>query len=322
MDSSAMSMQYANTDFVDLRNLEIILSPGYVLLKPAASFYGNGHTVQFSYLAAEKRFVNQRYSMTSFPFNYTTANITTTAYNEAKDSLIVNLSPFAFNTYQYSGAARSAKDYLFQLDNSALWLPIDTLNRAATDGYLMDFGVTTDTVLRFTAFAPSGRYVYIEDAPYKTVYLTQHDHRTAGSGTGLNFTRQEDMGWNMKGLPWLVTNYRTDTILEEGNYQRQMFIPHVFYQMDGAGEYITEGDRVLTARSWDRNATLSMGNAFLTQTATTQDREAVVFHLPYYLEVEEISYRELDAVAVGLLLSPVEIVDFCTDDVRKTIVIA
>lgn len=285
MDSSAMSMQYANPDFEDFRGQDIIFSPGYMLLKPEASFYGNGYNVQLGYVAAEKRFVNQRYSMTAFPFTYSKGNITVTGYNKSTDALICALSPFDFSTYQYSGAARSQKDYVFQPTNSSLWLPVDTLNRTATEGYLMDFGATTDTVLRFTAFASvAGRYVYTEEegAEDKIVYLTQYDNRTAGIGEELNFTRQEDMGWNMKGLPWLVSNYRTDTVLEEGNYQRQMFIPHVFYHMDGAGDDVSAGDQMLTARSWDKNAMMSMGKAFFTQTATTADREAVAFHLPYY----------------------------------------
>jgi hypothetical protein len=292
MDSAVMTMQYENLpDFVDLKTglTPFAFRPGYMLLKPGASFYGNGHEVQMGYLAAEKRFVNQRYSMTSFPFNYSKANIITTAYDEVADSVILHLSPFNFSTYQYSGAARSVKDYNFQRENSTLWLPVDTLNRTATDGYLMDFGAVTDTVLRFTAFAPYGEYVYTEEDDDKTVYLTQYDHRVAGDGTELDFTRQEDMGWNMKGLPWLVSNYRTDTVLEEGNYQRQMFIPHVFYHMDGAGEDVSEGDRMLTARSWDKNVTMSMGKAFFTQTATTAEREAVIFHLPYYGKNEKAS---------------------------------
>ena len=288
MDSSAMSMQY-NTlpDFVDLKTglTPFALRPGYMLLKPGASFYGNGHTVQMNYVAAEKRFKNQRYSMTSFPFNYNVANISVTHYNTSKDSLIILASPFSFSTYQYNGVARSAKDYVFQSENSSLWIPIDTLNRTATDGYLMDFGEdVTDTVLRFTAFAAEkGKYVYQENGDMdKIVPLIRYDNREAGSGAALNFTRLEDMGWNMKGLPWLVSDYRTDTILNEGNFLRQMHIPHVFYCMDGAGEYIKVRDQIYTSRSWDRGSTLSMGNAFLTQTATRSDTEDIYFHLPLY----------------------------------------
>ena len=282
MDSSAMTMQYQDEDFEQI-DADMYFRPGYMLLKSGASFFGNGHEVQLNYLAAEKRFVNQRYSMTAFPYNYSAGNVIATTYYPAKDSLGQTLQPVAFGTYQYNGKPRSEKDYVFRTDNSSLWTPVDTLNRTATDGYLMDFGVTTDTVLRFTAFADVlGNYIYTEEDEDKTIYLTQYDNRIAGTGAELNFTRQEDMGWNMKGLPWLVSDYRTDTVLAEGSFQRQMYIPHVFYQMDGAGNYLTSGDQMYTSRSWDPGSTMSMGNAFFTQTATTKTREAVVFHLPYY----------------------------------------
>ncbi len=291
MDSSAMSMCYeSNEDFKDFGDADIVLRPGYVLLKSGASLFGNGHKVQLNYLAAEKRFTNQRYSMTAFPFNYNVANISVTRYNTSKDSLIILASPFSFSTYQYNGVARSAKDYVFQSENSSLWIPIDTLNRTATDGYLMDFGTdVADTVLRFTAFAAEqGKYVYQETGdPDKLVPLISYDHREAGSGAALNFTRLEDMGWNMKGLPWLVSDYRTDTILNEGNYLRQMHIPHVFYRMDNAGVE-TRGDHVSTFRSWDAGTKLSMGNAFLTQTATRSETEDIYFHLPLYSYNERV----------------------------------
>ena len=297
MDSAAMSMQYtAADDFLKYifnpkvgdKHDTIVLQPGYVLLKPGASFYGNGHKAQMPYVAAEKRFSSQQYSMTAFPFNYDTANITVATYNDAEGTLALSRSPFAFKTYQYNGVARSAKDYVFQENNSSLWLPVDTANRTATDGYLMDFGSamdTVDTVLRFNAFAPEmNKYVYTElGEDDHIVYLTKYDNRTPGTGAGLDFTRQEDMGWNMKGLPWLVSDYRTDTLVDEGYaYLRQMHIPHVLYRMDGAGDYFKDHDNVYSSRSWDRGSVLSMGNAFLTQTATTQEREALHFYLPYY----------------------------------------
>lgn len=277
MDSAAMSMQYkdATEDFLNFENNSFALRPGFMLLKSGASLYGNGHHVQLRYIAAEKRFKNQRYSMTSFPFNYSKDNIT---------------PAIEFNTYQYAGEARSAKDYVFQPTNSSSWLSVDTPNRTATEGYLMDFGAAvTDTVLRFNAFAPnSGEYLYTEDGNDKTISLTQYDHRTGGTGADLNFTTQENMGWNMKGLPWLVSYYRTDTLLDVSNYYRQMYIPHVIYQMDGSACGIA-GDQAYTSQSWYKGTTVSMGNAFLTQTATKNDQETVVFHQPYYDQNKKIA---------------------------------
>ena len=178
-DSSAMSMAYADDkDFHDYKGNLIILRPGYMLLKEGASFYGNGHEVRLNYVAAEKRFVNQRYSMTAWPFRYNAADVLSATYDSSTDSLHQTLNPVPFSTYQYSGAARSAKDYVFRTDSSSLWLRTDTTNRSATKGYLMDFGSAQDTLLRFTAFAPElGQYVYTEDNTDKTVVLTQYDHR-------------------------------------------------------------------------------------------------------------------------------------------------
>ena len=278
MDSSAISMGYSNQDFRD-----IYLRPGYMLLRPGASFFGNGNNVQMNYLAAEKRFANQRYSMTAFPFDYDAADVMSVTYNHTTDAATQTLSPVPFRTYLYSGAARSAKDYAFQTEDSPVWLRVDSTHRTATDGYLMDFESTQDTVLRFTAYANAlGQYVYTEDSDDKTITLTQYDNRVPGTGSGLNFTRQEDMGWNMKGLPWLVSDYRTDTTLEGETYLRQMYIPHVYYQMDKIDDGLTAGDQMQTLRSWDKGSTMSMGNAFFTQTATQKDHEDVIFHLPYY----------------------------------------
>ena len=284
MDSAAMTLQYqTDNDFKDFKNDPLIFRPGFMLLRPGASFFGNGHEVRLNYLAAEKKFVNQQYSMTAFPFNYNVGNITVNTYNDAEGTISSRLSPFTFNTYQYSGAARSVKDYVFQPDNSSLWLRVDTTNRTATDGYLMDFGAVTDTVLRFNAYAPiPSEALYQETDDNKSIFLTQYDRRNAGEGAALEFTRMEDMGWNMKGLPWLVSDYRTDTVLEGESFLRQMYIPHVFYQMDGANALQPKGDQINTARSWDRATHMSMGKAFLTQTATREDKEEVIFHLPYY----------------------------------------
>ena len=271
MDSSTVSMQFEESDFVDFRNNPIILRPGFVLLKEGASFYGNGYDLQFNYLAVEKRLRDQQYAMLAFPFDWYAHHITTSDYDQTTDRLNSRLSDIPVITYQYNGIARSVKDYTFRTSESALWSRVDTLHRVATEGYLADYGTAQDTVLRFNSFAANiGEYVYSEDGYDKIVYLQQHDHRDAGTGASLNFTRQEDMGWNMKGLPWLISGYRTDTIPEEYGFQRQMFIPHVLYDLQGA------------YRSWDRGTTLSMGNAFLTQTATMNTQEEVIFRLPFY----------------------------------------
>ena len=63
---------------------EKTLRPSYMLLSEGASLYGQGNTIQLSYVAAEKRFTDQQYSMMSLPFNHDVANIITTKVNAAK----------------------------------------------------------------------------------------------------------------------------------------------------------------------------------------------------------------------------------------------
>ena len=54
--------------------------PGYLLLKPGASLYGNVNIVQASYVAAERTFPkDMQYTLMSMPFPYDYANALTTA---------------------------------------------------------------------------------------------------------------------------------------------------------------------------------------------------------------------------------------------------
>lgn len=261
------------------------VKPGYMLVSEGASLYGQGNTFQSSYLAAEKRFVNQRYSMMSLPFDYSVANTISTRYDATNDTLIETGNPVAFSSYRYEASERAQMNYLFQPDNSTVWKTYADDERLATRGWLLDFGEQKDTLLRFTGFAATAdAYVYQEtgeDVRYDTLY--QYDHRISGmNGQTLDFTREEDMGWNMVGLPWLVSNYRTDA-LEAGD-PYQMHIPHLFYQMDGLGEYLHENnDVVYTSRSWTAGAQMSMSKAAFMQTATLQPYELVSFRLPVFV---------------------------------------
>ena len=261
------------------------VKPGYMLVSEGASLYGQGNTFQSSYLAAEKRFVNQRYSMMSLPFDYSVANTISTRYDATNDTLIETGNPVAFLSYRYEASERAQMNYLFQPDNSTVWKTYADDERLATRGWLLDFGEQKDTLLRFTGFAATAdAYVYQEtgeDVRYDTLY--QYDHRISGmNGQTLDFTREEDMGWNMVGLPWLVSNYRTDA-LEAGD-PYQMHIPHLFYQMDGLGEYLHENnDVVYTSRSWTAGAQMSMSKAAFMQTATLQPYELVSFRLPVFV---------------------------------------
>ena len=154
----------------------------------------------------------------------------------------------------------------------------------ANNGWLLDMGSKKTETLRFTAWGESlGDYPYSETNSSKIVQLTQYDNRDA-SGEVLNFTREEDMGWNLKGMPWLVSGYRTDDPL--GGEDFRMNIPHLFYSMDigendGLYKYFDKADgKIYTSRSWDDGATLSVGEGFFTQTAAFEKFENLTFKLP------------------------------------------
>ena len=268
------------------------ISPGYVLLKEGASIYGQGNRLSFPYVAAEK-FIGARYSLMAFPFDVNvegTVEVTGTATLTQTDKS-GDITP-----YVYDAARRSAYNYEFQEDNSSLWKTDLTpvLNAASqisrTEGWLLDFGDNTPSdTLRFTGWNAAPAVVYAEDgSATKSVTLTQHDaHVTTATGYP-RFTKAEDMGWNLKGLPWLVSNYRTGGT----NPDFKMNVPHVFYSMQGNGKYAKMPGCLWSAQSWDPGASLSVGNGFFTQTAVIESTEDLTFKIPLFSGDTEAPSRE------------------------------
>ena len=247
--------------------------PGYLLLKAGASLYGNGNIIRAAYVAAERSFPKgTQYSLMSMPFPYDYANALTTAtdgngiISEAKYSIPKGKT--------YDGKKRSAWDYDFHTSDSPCWEPMTSTQVNACDGWLLNLGSPlTDAVdIRFTGFGSTdGDYVYSEDGSAKTVTLTQYN-TTPTDGTA-HFTKLENMGWNLKGMPWLVSGYKTFTVKNE---LCAMNVPHVVYTVTNDGNNFT------TSQSWTEGSTLDFGSAFFTQTAIIGDKnmEKVTFALP------------------------------------------
>ena len=249
--------------------------PGYLLLKAGASLYGNGNIIRAAYVAAERSFPKgTQYSLMSMPFPYDYANALTTAtdgngnISEAKYSIPKGKT--------YDGEKRSAWDYDFHTSDSPCWEQMTSTKVNACDGWLLKFDepLTADTDIRFTGFGSTdGDYVYSEDGSAKTVTLTQYN-TTPTDGTA-HFTKLENMGWNLKGMPWLVSGYNTAGDVS-GKYN--MNVPHVFYTVS------EDGNKFTTSSSWksDDKPSLDFGSAFFTQTAIIGDKntEKVTFALP------------------------------------------
>lgn len=250
------------------------LRPGYLLAMEGGSLYGQGNEIRLPYVAAERKMTG-RYALVALPF--ATVNdgkyVTRTSYNVEADGMVTALNEETtdYTKYRYDGEARSQWNYEYNADNSTCWKSLDTHGVIdANDGYLLDRGGQGEETLRFTAFdkvsAP-----YKEGAEDKTVTLTQYDQSIAGTGD-FRFTSEYNMGWNLKGMPYLISGYDTGKIGGDG--KEAMFVPHVMYTMSGEGRYITE-------YSWKLNAnvpSVSPCHAFFTQTAVIGDGKTETLH--------------------------------------------
>ena len=263
------------------------LRPGYVLALEGGSLYGQGNTIDLRYVAAE-RTIGQ-YSLVSLPFdmNYKTGDadvssaasavmpfVTTTTYDSNNN--VTETAVALFSRYEYDGEARSNYKYSFAESNSTCWKLLTTDTRTANEGMLIDRGSTaTKQTLRFTAYgATADDYPYRESADKDNyVTLTQYDDRTSTNG-GADFTSEYNMGWNLKGMPYLISAYPISQQMEDGSYA--MNVPHVIHTMDPNGSYVTK-------QSWaSSDNTLSPGEAFFTQTATINDKEHLHFAQLFY----------------------------------------
>ena len=256
------------------------LRPGYVLALEGGSLYGQGNTIHLRYVSAE-RTIEGQYSLFSLPFdmNYGTDDkgvmpfVTTTTYDSNNNVTEEAVAPFS--RYEYDGEARSHYKYSFAESNSTCWKQLTTATRTANEGMLIDRGSTaTEQTLRFTAYgATAADYPYRESADKDNcVTLTQYDDRTSIDG-GSDFTSVYNMGWNLKGMPYLISNYPVYKKMDDGTYA--MNVPHVVYTMNPNGSYVTK-------QSWYADNTLSPGEAFFTQTATINDKEHLHFAQLFY----------------------------------------
>ncbi len=255
-----------------------VLRPGYLLAQAGSSLYGQGYHVQLPYVAAERRLSPASPALTALPFDYGLQHAYSVSYDSSNGSISQVPERTNFDAQQYDGEQRSHWRYHFHENESECWgdaLAADATIEAC-DGWLTTYNGSDDQAVRFTAWSGDG-YVYEEDGTAKTVTLTQYDDRSSTAG-GADFTKLENMGWNLKGLPWLVSNYQTSP-LADGTYQMQ--VPHVIYStLDGTAN--TRYGQFYTAQSWSDGATLSQGNAFFTQTAAIGPEETVVFKLPVF----------------------------------------
>ena len=230
-------------------------SPGYLLLKEGASLYGNGKDIQLSYVATE-RTLGQGWNLAAVPYALQRTGIERVAYADNGTFTATALTT-ADSTETYNGQARAASLYRYYTDGSEFWNKGTTTFRAC-QGFALKAG--TAGTYRFTAGAEDGSdIVYQEtaDEEEKTVGLTQYDLNEVNADGTPNFTYKENMGWNLFGMPYLVSGYDLT----------KMDLPHVVYTMtDGSYATLqTWADGVSTQGEQLRTA--SPGEGIFTQTA-------------------------------------------------------
>ena len=251
-------------------------SPGYLLLREGASLYGQGARVELNYVAVEKE-MPQAYSLLSLPYAYDFAHTVTATVDHG----VLTETPVTSTVYTYDGEARAAHGYHFVTKDSECWDVWDNSTSLPANKGVLFTGVVAGTY-RFTAFAPTASdRLYTEGGTETSKAVTLTQYNSTPTNGSADFTSAENMGWNLVGMPYLVNRYATHTL---GTYQ--MHIPHVFYTLKDDGNYET-------ARSWEENSTLSLGNAFFTQTATLDATEKLQFKLPVYVQAQTIDTRAL-----------------------------
>ena len=275
------------------------LRPGYLLAMEGGSLYGQGNSIDLRYVAAERTIGGQiggqnvgQYALLSLPFDmdYRSAGVspetmpfvTTTTYDSDNNN-ISETAVAPFDRYEYDGEARSHYQYSFAESNSSLWKSLASENvRKANEGMLIDRGSTAiSEKLRFTAYgATVADYPYHESADKDYVTLQQYDDRESNNG-GSDFTSVYNMGWNLKGMPYLISNYPAHKVMDDGTYA--MNVPHVVYTMKADGSYdVAKQSWTSASSSSSIENTLSPGVAFFTQTATLNDTEKLHFAQLFY----------------------------------------
>lgn len=289
------------------------LRPGYLLAMEGGSLYGQGNSIALRYVAAERTIAGQ-YALLSMPFDmdYRSADgssatmpfVTTTTYDSNNNISETAVAPFV--RYEYDGKARSHYQYSFAENDSKCWKQLTSDSRVANEGMLIDRGQDASSqTMRFTAYgATPTTYPYSESADKDYVTLQQYDDRETTNG-GSDFTSVYNMGWNLKGMPYLISNYPVYKKMDDGTYA--MNVPHVVYTMKADGSYD------VAKQSWTTSTenTLSPGVAFFTQTAIIieQDEDKKTENLHFakllYEDISSSSANTRSAVTISLAASPV-----------------
>lgn len=251
-----------------INHTEQPFKPGYLLLGSRSSLYGMGNKVDLSYLAIERdgdSFTPNDFNLFAVPYNIEKSGISVRTYSNGQTGELT-LTPYTGSTYSYDSNMRAISRYEYYASNSKFWNAYAT-STSACKGFTLYTDNLDGATLRFTGGQEDGPTIYSENGEtYKTVTLTQYDIKT---GTDGDFTYKENMGWNLVGMPWLVSQYTPS----------KMTLPKVMYGYN----HITKQYDAL--QSWDDGLTtgstrFGLGSSYFMQTATIGASETLKFEIP------------------------------------------
>ena len=260
-----------------------VLKPAYVLVSEGGSLYGQGNELEFDYLAVE-RGMTDKYALAAVPYRFDITKGITKGGSSLKA-----LDTGELSLYSYDGNARAAWNYNYASSNSGLWKGLTSDIVEPNEGFLIERASAEagNVKYRFTN-APQivdGMVMpaYSENGSEKTITLQQYDN-CESNNDGYDFTSVYNMGWNLKGMPYLISNYPAYKVMDDETYA--MNVPHVVYTMKADGSYDVAKQSWNSASSSSSSSsienTLSPGVAFFTQTATLNDTEKLHFAQLFY----------------------------------------
>ncbi len=268
------SVVYLHGGNLLLENLPATFAPGYILLKEGTSLYGNGNTVSLDYVAVERTF-GAGWQLAAFPYALQRDSISRVRYAGTTYDP-EPLSVTAGDTVAvYNGRARAESLSRYHEANSPYWEEKSAL--AATEGF--GLCLAQAGTYRFTGRATGDVPLYIENNTDKTVSLVQHNLTEVESDGTPRFTHKENMGWNLFGLPYLVSSYGW----------ADMDLPHLLYGYDGL--------TYTTIESWS-GGEARLGGGYFTQTAVigNGEKEELLFPQPQSTSLTSVAGTGMDLV--------------------------
>ena len=285
--SLVMSRDDFNPESAGAAGRNEVLRPGYLLLREGASLYSEGTAVSLPHVGVERTISNANAgALVALPYEFDYSQARLVSYHEAGGQLQQAVPGAGTEVFYYDGAQRAEGGYEAQTQDSPCWKPWTAGEREACMGVW--YKPATAGTYRFTAADvtalgtdPIYREGYYGDTSekQKAVSLTQADNRNT-NGSKPDYTTPENMGWNLVGCPYLVSNYVSWANDEATDFDPEaypMSLPRFVYTTDADGQFTSWP-------SWKAptEGSFAPAHAFFTQTATLQATEVLTFTLPHY----------------------------------------